>query len=383
MWNFLNAKEEQKRIALQTARSFFAQIVVTRAWNAEHGGVYVPVTKDTQPNPYLDDTLRDIEVNENLTFTKVNPAFMTRQVAEITAKREGIQFHITSLNPIRPANKASPREENALKAFENDIQEVGEIFEGEENSHFFYMAPLETGKECLKCHAKQGYREGDVRGGISVILPFIPKMPVMSLMIGHIIIAVFGLFGIVVFGTKLNKAYEETRRQAVIDALTGIPNRRSFSDHILTEFDRSRRDEYPLSVIMGDIDNFKSYNDTYGHKAGDECLRRVANAIEKTLERPGDFCARYGGEEFVIILPNTRLKGAMFVAEKIRRNIHNMKIAHKKSLPLGVVSISLGVATVEGNTPISHEELLKQSDEALYLAKEKGRNRIEAFKGCG
>ena len=161
--------------------------------------------------------------------------------------------------------------------------------------------------------------------------------------------------------------------------MTGIPNRRSFSDRILTEFNRSQRDKYPLSVIMGDIDNFKSYNDTYGHKGGDECLKKVANAIETTLERPGDFCARYGGEEFVIILPNTRREGAMFVAEEIRANIEKMKIPHENSSPLGVVSISLGVATTEADASISHEELLKQSDKALYSAKEKGRNRVEAF----
>jgi diguanylate cyclase (GGDEF)-like protein len=380
VWNYSNARKEQKSVALQTARSFFDQILLSRAWNAVHGGVYVPVTKDTQPNPYLDDPLRDIEISEGLKLTKINPAFMTRQIAEIAAKRDGVQFHITSLNPIRPENKPTPDEEIALNTFGSGVQEFGQIVNGKTGSIFFYMAPLKTEKPCLTCHAKQGYKEGDIRGGISVTLPFVSKIPVLALMIGYIAIGLVGLAGIVVAGTKLNKAYEVIKRQAVIDALTGIPNRRSFSDHILTELNRSRRGKCPLSVIMGDIDNFKLYNDTYGHGGGDECLRKVAHVINETLNRPGDFCARYGGEEFVIVLPNTNEQGAKFIAEEIRTNVNNLQLPHEKSLPSGFVTISLGVATTDANVTISHEALTKQADSALYIAKEKGRNRVEAYR---
>ena len=378
-WNYINAKTEQKTIAFQAASSLFDQLVITRVWNAGHGGVYVPVTNDTQPNPYLDDPARDIEVAQNLKLTKVNPAFMTRQIAEIAAKQEGVRFHITSLKPIRPGNRPTARELRALRAFETGTKKVGEIINEESGSYFFYMAPLKTEKACLKCHAMQGYREGDIRGGISVILPFIPKIPIMSLMLGHIGIGLLGVFGIIFFGIKLNKAYEEIRRQAIFDALTGIPNRRSFSERIVEEFHRSRRDKYPLSVIMCDIDNFKSYNDTYGHKSGDECLRRVAEVMEKTMERPGDFCARYGGEEFAIILPNTPGKGAMHIAERLRMNVQNMAIPHANSSPSRVVTLSLGVATSDEKISISHDELVNHADTALYMAKEKGRNSVEVF----
>ena len=188
-----------------------------------------------------------------------------------------------------------------------------------------------------------------------------------------------GLIGIVIFGTTFNKAYETIQRQAVIDALTGIPNRRSFSEQLLREFRRSKRDKYPLSIIMCDVDNFKSYNDTYGHLKGDECLKAVAKVIDKTVNRPSDFCARYGGEEFVVILPNTAQKGAVDVAEKIRTNIQKMGIEHIKSLPLQVVSLSLGVTSMETKTSMSHEELVNKADKALYMAKEKGRNCVEVF----
>jgi len=377
LWNYSSAKKGQETIVFQTARSFFDQIVITRRWNAGHGGVYVLINDDTHPNPYLEDPLRDIEVNRNLKLTKVNPAFMTRQIAEIAAQQKGIYFHITSLKPIRPENKPTAREEKALKSFETGRKEIGEIITGESGKYFFYMAPLITEKGCLKCHAKQGYKEGDIRGGISVTLPFLPILPLMALIIGHFTIGLSGICGIVFFGVKLDKAYKKIKQQAVIDALTDIPNRRSFSEQILREFRDSRRNKLPLSVIMCDIDNFKSYNDTYGHNKGDECLKQVAQIIRSTLQRPRDFCARYGGEEFVIILPDTSREGAVSVAEEIRGNIQNTKIPHPKSLPLGIVSLSLGVSTMSSDVFTSPEELVKQADKALYMAKQKGRNRIE------
>ena len=377
IWNYRNAETAKKTIAFQTARSFFASVLVSRAWNAEHGGVYVPVIQKTQPNPYLNDPLRDIQVSDDLTLTKVNPAFMTRQIAEIAAQKKGVQFHITSLKPIRPENRPTLREEKALEAFEKGIHEIGEVVESESDSSFFYMAPLKIERACLKCHASQGYREGDIRGGISVTLPFIPKLPLMVLVQSHIVIGLLGVVVIIAFGKRLHESHKEIKRQAVSDALTGIPNRRSFSERIFTEYSRSRREKRPLSVILGDIDNFKSYNDTYGHNAGDKCLKKVANRIQATLKRPGDFCARYGGEEFIVILPNTGEEGAVLIAEEIRSNIVNMKIPYDISLPLKTVTMSFGVATLDVDESVSHEELIIRSDKALYEAKEKGRNRVE------
>ncbi len=379
LWAFSTAKKEHENIAFQTARSFFDQIVLTREWNAFHGGVYVPVTKSTQPNPYLDVPLREIKVNRKLTLTKINPAFMTRQIAEIASKYKGVHFHITSLSPIRPENRPTAREKKALQAFEKGKSEIGEYTGKGSDSSFFYMAPLIAKKVCLQCHARHGYKEGDIRGGISVTLPVPAKESLMALIIGHIGIGLAGLFGIVIFGRRLNSAYETIRQQSVTDSLTGIPNRRSFTETISREFNRCRRDKVPFSVIMCDIDNFKDYNDHYGHAMGDECLKKVAQRIAKTLNRPGDFCARYGGEEFVVILPNTAHKGALHVAEKIRINVQELRIDHKKSTNLGIVTVSLGVAVAYENTLISQEELIRRSDTALYTAKAKGRNYVEVF----
>jgi diguanylate cyclase (GGDEF)-like protein len=122
---------------------------------------------------------------------------------------------------------------------------------------------------------------------------------------------------------------------------------------------------------MGDIDNFKLYNDTYGHGGGDECLKSVAKSIEKSLKRPGDFCARYGGEEFIIILPATDQSGAMKIAEEIRNNVYglNMNFPRKYFTGSALVTISLGVATKNTGELISHEVLLKMAMMfALYIA---------------
>jgi diguanylate cyclase (GGDEF)-like protein len=372
-WNYFHAGQYRNDLALHTARSFFQQIVISRQWNARHGGLYAPVTKTTQPNPYLNIPRRDITVDD------LHLTFMTRQLSEIAMEKEGVQFHISSLNPISPGNNASLREKAALQNFEQGIAEVGYFFEENNTPIFFYMAPLRTEKTCLQCHAQQGYKEGDIRGGISVALPFIMPFRYKSLIWGHLAIGLISLIGIITAGTRLTRSYATIKREVIFDALTGIPNRRSFSECILREFKRSRRDQAPISIILCDIDNFKGYNDTYGHTSGDLCLKKVAQTIEKSLQRPGDFCARYGGEEFIIILTTTPLEGALKVAEKIRKNVVDLALTHKKSLPLQLVSLSLGVATSEDTSLISHEDLIHFADKALYDAKNKGRNRVEAF----
>ena len=378
-WMIHTSRAEQQRIVLLTARSIFKQIVITRRWNSSHGGVYTPVTDKNQPNPYLEDFGRDLRVNENMVLTKINPAFMTRQISEIAMLEDGVQFHITSLNPIRPENRATPAERQFLQNFEKGGKEDFVFLWEDGRQVFKYMAPLITEKSCLSCHQKQGYKEGDIRGGISVSLPFSLEIPIVSMTLSHVVIWAIGLVGMNFLGLKLDRSYNVIRHQAVMDALTGIPNRRSFSERILAEFIISRKSDAELSLIMCDIDNFKKYNDRYGHVEGDECLRKVAQCIRDSLKRPIDFCARYGGEEFVVILPNSSLGGAMTVAERIRENIENMKIAHCDSTTGGIVTMSLGLATSKTVNTDSDEQLIRCADQALYLAKRHGRNKVHCF----
>ena len=382
VWNLTDAREEREAFARLTARSFFQQIVLARLWNANHGGVYVPVSSNTQPNPYLLDPMRDVIVNEELTLTKVNPAFMTRQLGEIAADKRGLRLHITSLNPLRPENNPTELEAAALKSFEEGVPEVGEFVDYDGEPGYFYMAALSTEAACLPCHRDQGYSLGDIRGGISVFLPFVPKLPFWSLAMGHLLIAMVGSGILIFLGMRLGRAYEETRRRSIRDGLTGIYNRRAFAQRLTREFMRNRRlgHTHPgrqnLSLIMVDVDHFKLYNDTHGHLKGDKCLQAVAAVLERALERPGDFCARFGGEEFVVLLPDTPGRGALHVAQRIRVAVEELKVAHSDSSGAGVLTISLGVATAAGDSPESEEELLRQADEALYLAKAQGRNRV-------
>jgi signal transduction histidine kinase len=154
------------------SEAFFKLLVTTRQWNANHGLVYVPVTKRMQPNPYLIHSRRDIITNFGDSLTLVNPAFMTRQLAELAEKNGITGFHITSLNPIRPANKPDEWETMALQTFNGAGDKFFEKIEIGDSITFRYMSPLIVEQSCLACHASQGYRLGDIRGGISINTPY-------------------------------------------------------------------------------------------------------------------------------------------------------------------------------------------------------------------
>ncbi|MBN2886351.1 MAG: PleD family two-component system response regulator [Chromatiaceae bacterium] len=162
---------------------------------------------------------------------------------------------------------------------------------------------------------------------------------------------------------------------ALLDGLTCIPNRRRFDQQLEQEWRRARREHSPLALVMIDVDDFKRYNDHYGHGAGDECLRRVARALSESVARASDLLARYGGEEFALLLPDTDTEGARHIAERCRAAIANLKLPHAASSVGPEVSISLGVAAT-GATASGAQDLLKQADRALYQAKQSGRNRV-------
>ena len=173
----------------------------------------------------------------------------------------------------------------------------------------------------------------------------------------------------------LRRANLELQRLASLDGLTRLANRRRFDEFLKQEWLRMRREKAPISVVLADIDHFKLYNDTFGHIAGDECLRTVARVIRQCVRRPADLVARYGGEELGIVLSKTDSGGAMFVAEMIRAAVLNLKTAHPASLTKPFVSLSLGVSSTYPSKKTSAETLLATADEALYDAKGQGRNR--------
>lgn len=174
---------------------------------------------------------------------------------------------------------------------------------------------------------------------------------------------------------KLDAANQELIRISSSDGLTGIANRRFFDEAISIEWRRARRHSNSLAMLMCDVDFFKRFNDTYGHIAGDDCLRKVASAIRKNTERPSDIVARYGGEEFAVVLPETSVGGALMVAEKIRNAIRELNIPHSES-PSGRVTMSIGIAAAAPGFDNPPDDLINAADKALYRAKHEGRDRV-------
>jgi diguanylate cyclase (GGDEF)-like protein len=174
---------------------------------------------------------------------------------------------------------------------------------------------------------------------------------------------------------KLRLANRELQRLAALDGLTGVANRRRFDEYLDAEWTRMAQEKLPLSLILCDLDFFKKYNDTYGHQAGDDCLRRVADALRFCAKRSLDLVARYGGEEFAVILPNTTGFGAFQVAEEIRAVVNSLDITHIQSAVSQHVTLSLGIACIYPTPDTSPSMLIAEADTALYQAKAAGRNR--------
>ncbi|MGL5805563.1 MAG: diguanylate cyclase domain-containing protein [Xenococcaceae cyanobacterium] len=175
---------------------------------------------------------------------------------------------------------------------------------------------------------------------------------------------------------QLRIVNQKLQQLAIQDGLTGLANRRHFEQTLNNEWQRLTREQKPLSLILCDVDHFKNYNDTYGHPAGDACLKTIAKVLTQAGKRPADLVARYGGEEFAIVLPDTNHYGALFVADTIRQDVERLKLPHQKSGTSRYVTLSMGVATKIPNSHQSIADLIEDADRALYQAKAKGRNQV-------
>lgn len=379
-WNLTQLEKFSETVYLKKARAFVEQIVVTRAWNALHGGVYLQISDSVQSNPFLQIPGKDIKTSEGMQLTLINPALMTRMISEIAKEQGQVKFHLTSMKPINPGNEPAPWERVALQSFEKSpLEEYHFSRQGDNEELFHFMVPLVTELACLQCHKKQGYQEGDIRGGISVTFP-IQRKNTTALIFSHFFILSAGVLLIVGFGRRIVHLTDSLKKQSDIDGLTQIANRKYFDEIFHREWLRCRRTKTALSLIMCDIDHFKLYNDTYGHQVGDSCLKQVVQALNSVVSRPTDLVARYGGEEFVVILPETSSKGALVVAEFLKAAVEKLQIPHKASKTADYVTISLGVATM-GSQVISEKELIERADKALYASKDNGRNTLSHADG--
>ena len=370
------------------AKAHFMSILLARQWNADHGGVYVEKKEGMQSNPYLENP--DIESTDGKIYTKKNPALMTREISEYSAKLGLFSFHITSLKPLNPNNKPDEWEAKALTLFESGKGEYHTKQKKNDTTVFRYMAPLKGQTSCLECHSNQGYQVGDIRGGISVEFD-IGKVE-RALIIQLVLLVVLGLaatatlVGIIYLFTRklMKRLYAANKKIAVLaitDELTNLYNRRYFHDQLDEEFNRAKRYKHHLSCIMIDVDHFKRINDTHGHPNGDLILKRLSALIADTC-RDTDTLARYGGEEFIVLLPETDKNGAVLAAGKTRRLVENELITISNKTKLSV-TISLGVSCLSPSELRSAEssyQIISLADQALYKAKENGRNRVEVWQ---
>ena len=168
-------------------------------------------------------------------------------------------------------------------------------------------------------------------------------------------------------------------RISKVDSLTQLANRRWLDEYLKQEWQRLARERKPLSVVLADVDYFKPYNDTYGHAAGDQCLVEIASAIRFGVRRPADLAARYGGEEFALVLPDTDTAGAIRVVQLVRHHLQTLDLPHGASPSGNTITLSFGIVTVSPTPDSPAEAILELADQALYAAKDAGRNQYQVF----
>ncbi len=230
--NLVSIRKEFSNLARFEATTSFNKDVAYRRWGAMHGGVYAPVTEKTPSNPYLIHIPeRDISTPSGRTLTLINPAYMTRQVHELGFEQYGLRGHITSLKPIRPENAPDLWETEALRAMEQGKKEITEVDTIDQKAYFRLMRPFMVEESCLKCHADQGYKVGDIRGGISISVPFAPyqaaaRSQTLMILTGFTVVWALGLLGILIgfaqLKTQIRKRDEAKEKIKILQGLLPI-----------------------------------------------------------------------------------------------------------------------------------------------------------------
>lgn len=302
---------------------------------------------------------------------------MTRQVNELAMERRNFQGHITSLNPIRPENAPDPWEKEALKSFEEGVKETGSIKKISGKEYFRFMRPFVTEKACLKCHAFQGYKEGDIRGGISISIPMEPLRTIersrrIELTLAHGFLWIIGLTGIGLSTQRLRnqtlrreKAEEQILLLSITDQLTGLHNRRGFLALAEQQLKLSDRTKKGFLLFFADLDGMKGINDTLGHKEGDHALIEVAAVLNETF-RASDIIARMGGDEFAVLAIDMAEENADIQMARLQEQIERRNSQADRRYTL---SISVGCSCYDPGNPHSIDELMVQADERMYEQK--------------
>lgn len=376
--------------ALTQARAYADLVISARSWNAVHGGVYVRKGPAVETNPYLAEIgiAADITLPDGSELTLRNPSLMTREIGD-GMDRAGMSsgLKLTSLAPVNPDNAPDPWELENLTAFDQSPGAVTEAWttsperEGDP-VRFRYMRALMVDESCLECHASVGYRVGDVRGALSVSLPYAEtgadlasaRFELVSIAVAVLLVAWVSVITITRLQERQIAATERAlEAAATIDPLTKLPNRGYVFGRLMSEMTRALRDGKAVGVILADIDDFKRVNDTCGHAAGDEVLRMVAESMKRAV-RSYDLVGRIGGEEFLVVAPGVDPASLGELAERVRSSVERTSATASCQ---GTITISAGTALTALASNETVDALVARADEAMYRAKQAGKNRVE------
>ncbi len=384
-WSYRQAYSTALDIAVAGAHETFNRDLVYRRWAANHGGVYVPITPEMQPNPYLVNIPeRDIATSSGKKLTMVNPAYMTRQVHELGKEQYGLRGHITSLKPLRPENAPDEWEKNALLAFEQGEKEVLSIEPPDKKTFFRFMRPLIVEPACLKCHAVQGYKAGEIRGGISISVPWGPfkqalRSQLRTNFFTYGVIWAVGLLGLWLGWNQISrhlserkKIEEEIHALSITDQLTGLNNRRGFLSLGEQQLKLANRDKRGMALFFADLDGLKQINDMFGHEEGDKAIVEAANVLKETF-RASDIIARLGGDEFAVLAINTGKTDSAIFSARLEQFLDARNNQEKRSYEL---SISMGFCCYDPENPITIDELMARADKLMYQEKQKRREKV-------
>jgi diguanylate cyclase (GGDEF)-like protein len=372
----------------ENARAVFQTVVNFRAWNAQHGGVYVTESETTKANQYLPPDIRSTETINGDKLVLMNPAYMARQVGELSAQMEGPNIRITSLSPVRPQNAPLSWEKEALEAFEKKaIVEFGNFdLNSNPQARYRYAAPLITEAACLKCHGQHGYKVGDVRGAVTVDLPaqqYVDDKAMhrqASHMLGSLIWAL-GMVIIVLTNRMIinrRKALEELRDMSIRDPLTGLLNRRGFITMAEQSLKTLARENGTAVLAFADLDRLKELNDQQGHSEGDAALERIGLGLRKAF-RESDLVGRLGGDEFAILLVDGSYKYADILKDRIQSTVEITNQGWDRRIP---IALSVGMIPVEFSNDkkdFNINELLDRADKRMYEVK-KNKRRLRSYR---
>lgn len=429
-------------VMLHQAQSLYNQVTLARHWNASYGGVYVRKLPGVETNPFLyqvgpgggrpSNVIPEIQDKHGNVYTLKNPATMGRELSELAEKYSDVRFRLTSLLPVNPANAPDDFEQRSLKQFADGAREASEFGQINGKQYFRYMAPVYVEEPCLQCHGFQGYKTGEVRGGISVSLPMenevlefmeskshfilfaslILVLVVVTIITSSYFIIMRPLRAMTIYAGNLggrqslpaqmasrhdevgllakelnsaNAALHEQRlqiRQQTLqmehenrtDALTNLYNRRHLFSEGARLYDRWKYEGVEVAILLIAINHLKHINDTHGHEAGDHVLAEVAHILRQHC-RPYDLIARYGGEEFIILLEVSDHENGESIANRINQSIGGQVTKYKEK----EIEVTINISVVQGRDLGDFDAALRKADETLDCSRGAGQNGIAIY----